>query len=148
MRRTLLAIPVPFGILTSDQAWAHHSFPARYLENESITLEGDIVTFDYANPHTWVTFNVPDSNGKPILWAAEWSAPARLKREGVQDNSFRPGDHVIISGSPGKVASEHHLHLKAITRPSDGSRKAVTRRDGNSFQLTANSCQPSAVSRQ
>ena len=32
----------------------------------------------------------------------------------------RPGDHVIISGNPGRNAADHRLRMRSISRPSDG----------------------------
>ena len=53
-------------------------------------------------------------------YAAEWSSPRRLGRQGVTKGTLKPGDVVIVTGSPGRVASEHKVHLKAIRRPADG----------------------------
>ena len=43
---------------------AHHSFSSYYLEDQSVTLEGDVVEFEYRAPHAWVRFNVADGQGR------------------------------------------------------------------------------------
>ena len=53
-------------------------------------------------------------------YEAEWGNPRRLERQGITTNTLRPGDVVVVTGSPGRVASENKLHLKGIRRPSDG----------------------------
>jgi thiamine monophosphate kinase len=53
-------------------------------------------------------------------FAAEWANPARLTRDNVTKDTLKPGDRVIVTGSPGRTASEYKLHLKRIVRPADG----------------------------
>lgn len=101
-------------------AYAHHSFAATYFEDKSLTIEGKLVDFDFRNPHSFVTVEVPDGEGNAITWAAEWRSSGRLIRDGLSKDTLRPGDHVIITGSPGRTATEHRIHLKAVSRPSDG----------------------------
>jgi hypothetical protein len=35
-------------------------------------------------------------------------------------DTLKPGDRVIITGAPGRNASERRIHLKSIERPADG----------------------------
>jgi hypothetical protein len=99
---------------------AHHSFASYYHEQESVTLEGEVVAFEYRAPHAWVRFNAKDAAGATQLFGAEWANPARLGRDGITKDSIRPGDVVRITGSPGRTESEHVVHLKQISRASDG----------------------------
>jgi hypothetical protein len=102
--------------------YAHHSFAAYYYENESMTVEGDIVQFDFKNPHAWVHVAVKDAGGQSLTYSAEWANPNSLTRQRITKETLKAGDYVIITGSPGRNASEHKLHLKGIERPSDGWR--------------------------
>jgi hypothetical protein len=43
---------------------AHHSFPAYYFEDQSVTIEGTVVEFDYRAPHTWLHVLAPDTDGQ------------------------------------------------------------------------------------
>jgi hypothetical protein len=40
----------------------------------------------------------------------------------VTRDSLKPGDHVILTGSPGRDPPEHRIRLHKIVRPSDGWR--------------------------
>jgi thiamine monophosphate kinase len=40
-------------------------------------------------------------------------------RDGVTRETLRAGDRVIVTGSPGRSASEYKIHLKRIQRPAD-----------------------------
>ena len=98
---------------------AHHSFNEFYFENESISLEGEIVRFEYKNPHAVLHIAVEDEDGQVVQYAAEWSNPNALGRSGVVRDTLQPGDTVIVTGSPGKKPDENALHLKGIERPAD-----------------------------
>jgi hypothetical protein len=62
----------------------------------------------------------PDQNGEMQKFSAEWSNPRRLKEQGLTAEAIRPGDHVVITGSPGRNAAERKIHLRGIERPADG----------------------------
>ena len=101
-------------------ASAHHSFAAVYFENQTITVSGEVAQFDYSNPHAWVHLMAKDENGELQRFSAEWSNPARLKQQGLTAESIKPGQQVVITGSPGRNPADRHLHLKTIERPADG----------------------------
>ena len=106
-------------LVVGTRVGAHHSFNEFYFENESISLEGEVAEFAYRNPHAVLYVVVPDEDGEPVRYAAEWSNPNALRRSGVTPDTLQPGDYVILTGSPGKNPEEHAVHLKGIERPSD-----------------------------
>ena len=116
--RLLIALLAPLAI--GGALSAHHSFSADYFEDQSVTLEGDVVAFEYRAPHAWVRFNVADGQGRANVYGAEWANPARLNRDGVTKDTIKPGDMVKIIGSPGRKDADRVVHLKQIERPSDG----------------------------
>ncbi|OFW01222.1 MAG: hypothetical protein A3I61_08275 [Acidobacteria bacterium RIFCSPLOWO2_02_FULL_68_18] len=101
---------------------AHHSFAATYVENQSITIEGEIVQFLLRNPHSFVHVMVKEPDGTQQRYVVEWGAPAQLA-EGkvkVSRDTIKPGDHVIITGNPGRNASDRRIRMLTFQRPSDG----------------------------
>ncbi len=120
---TRLAVAV-FALAAAASAGvsAHHSFAAYYFEDQSVSIEGEVVEFHYIAPHAWVYLLAPDSAGQVQRYAAEWSNPTRLARDGVTRDALKPGDRVVITGSPGRKPSEYKMHLKRIERPADGWR--------------------------
>src|SRR6266567_140171 len=114
---------IPFiaaAFMAGVPAYAHHSFAATYFEDQTVRIEGKLVDLDFRSPHSLVTVEVPDDQGKVNSWVAEWRSGTRLTRDGLSKDSFRPRDHVIITGSPWRTSGEHKIHLKIIDRPSDG----------------------------
>lgn len=98
----------------------HHSFAAHYFEEQSVTIEGKLVEFEYRSPHAWVHMSVAGASGGEQRYSAEWANPNRLSRDGITKDTLKAGDHVIVTGSPGRNASENKIHLKQIERPADG----------------------------
>ena len=118
MIRLLAALGVVLWATTITKA--HHSFPAYYFEEQTVTIEGTVVEFDYRAPHAWLHVLAPDADGQMQRFSAEWANPQRLGRDGVTADRIKAGDVVRITGSPGRTASERKIHLKRIERPADG----------------------------
>ena len=119
MRRRLFILAIG-SLLAASAAYAHHSFAKEYAEEKQISLEGDVVSFEYRNPHAWVYFTANDGSGVMRKFGAEWANPRRLEQQGVRAADIRAGDHVIVSGSPNRNATTYNVHLKSIRRPADG----------------------------
>jgi hypothetical protein len=112
----LVVLVAASGTLVSG----HHSFAAHYFEEQSVTVEGKLVDFEYRSPHAWVHMSVTDDRGAAQRYSAEWANPNRLSRDGITKDTLKAGDHVIVTGSPGRNAGENKIHLKQIERPADG----------------------------
>jgi hypothetical protein len=105
------------------RAYAHHSFAATYIEDQEMTIEGELVNFMFRNPHSWVhVMGVAkeDKTNTQYRWAVEWGGGSRLERENVTRESLKAGDRVVITGSPGRNPADHRLRMKSIRRLSDG----------------------------
>ena len=93
----------------------HHSFATYYIEADTIEVEGDIVEFQFKNPHSWLHVLGQEPFGSPKAYAAEWGGTSQLDRNGITKNTLRTGDRV---------------RLKRIERPSDGWKWGQTGRAG------------------
>ena len=120
MRRTvfllLLVAPLVFGA----RAYAHHSFAATYFEDKTETIEGNLVQFLFRNPHSFVHIEGKDTSGQMQRYAVEWGAGGQLARQGVARDTLKPGDHVVVTGNPGRNPDDHRLRMRTILRPLDG----------------------------
>jgi len=119
VRRTLLTLAIAF-IIAGIPAGAHHSFAAYYFENQSISIEGEVQEFQLRSPHAILLFAARIPDGRIQTYSAEWGNPRRLGSQGINKDTLKPGDLVIVTGSPGRAASEYKVHLKSIRRPADG----------------------------
>jgi hypothetical protein len=117
----LLAFAAAFCV-SGAVAQAHHSFPATYLVDQEVEVEGELVAFMYRNPHSYVHLDVKDKHGGVIRYAVEWGSAGTLGHQGITRSTFKVGDHVKIWGNPGRNADEHRVRMQRIERPSDGFR--------------------------
>jgi hypothetical protein len=119
MKAAILSLIVAVVALCAPVS-AHHSFPAHYFEEQTVSIEGELVEFDYRAPHAWVRVMAPDDKGVLQQFSAEWANPSRLSQLGVTKETLKAGDRVVITGSPGRNPAERRIHLKSIQRPADG----------------------------
>src|SRR4030095_9233427 len=62
--------------------YAHHSYGGIYLESDTIEIDGDVVEFQYKNPHSWIQIDAQDPLGRRTLYSAEWGSVPALERQG------------------------------------------------------------------
>ena len=123
MKRSLVVLLVAGAFTFGGRAYAHHSFAATYLEDQEMSIEGDLVQFLYRNPHSFVHVMAPEPQTKEMVrWAVEWGGGGQLGQQGVTRETLKPGDHVVITGSPGRNPADHRLRMRTIFRPKDGWR--------------------------
>lgn len=120
MKRYLVVLFVAAAMLVGVRAYAHHSFAATYLEDQTVTIEGDLVQFLFRNPHSFVHVNVKEKDGKIVRYAVEWGGAGALGGQGVTRETLKNGDHVIITGSPGRNPKDHRVRMVTLHRPKDG----------------------------
>ena len=119
MTRYLVGSLAVIVIALGAPASAHHSFAATYLEDQSVTIEGQIVQFLLRNPHSFVHVQVKEKDGTTNRYVVEWGSPADLQPR-VSRDTLRPGDEVIITGNPGRNPADHRMRLLTFKRPKDG----------------------------
>ena len=105
----------------SGAAMAHHSFSNIYDTGQTLALTGTVREFLFVHPHPLLVVEVLDEAGKRQTWRAEMDNRFELEEIGVTAETFRPGDLVVISGSPGR-GQPNILYLWKLDRPVDGLR--------------------------
>jgi hypothetical protein len=119
MRRVVYLV-LGLAWLAGAAAYAHHSYAATYDVSHEVKLEGKLVQFVYRNPHSFVHVQAPDESGAPQRWAVEWAGTGQLAEAGVQRDTLKVGDAVVIVGRPSRVRGEYRALMVRLTRPSDG----------------------------
>ncbi len=118
-------LPIFLGIVAvltvgGSPSFAHHAFYSVYDRDKTVKVEGTLKEFIWRNPHSFVRVEAPDDKGEIKSWVIEWAAPAQLTEKGVSSATLRPGDKIIVTGHPGRVADIHRMQLQKVERPSDG----------------------------
>ena len=90
-------------VIASRPVAAHHGAAA--FENDPakrLTLKGTVVQWIWANPHTFLQFDVKGADGPPVRWVVEASNPPDMINRGWTIRSFKVGDEVTVTVRPVK----------------------------------------------
>lgn len=104
--------------LAAGSAIAHHS-RVNFL-NETVAFEGEIVRFDWANPHSHIYVAGRDANGRLVEWEIESSSTPVLTRRGWTAESLQPGDRVTVRAQPYRDRTRNFVLLQTLTK-ADGT---------------------------
>jgi Family of unknown function (DUF6152) len=108
MKTLLYGLVCSLALLTAVPAWAHHSM-AGFDRTKTVSLNGTVKQFKWANPHAWIEMEIPDGKGGVMTWNVEMTSPAVLIRAGWKSSIIKPGDKVTVmahpqqSGEPGGI---------------------------------------------
>ena len=123
MTPRLLACSIAAAMLAAfagGPAFAHHSATATYVHGQVVKIDGTLNEFIWRNPHSFMKVEAADDKGVKQMWVIEGAAPQQLTEGGLTASTLRAGDHVIVTGYPGRIAEDHRLLLQVLERPSDG----------------------------
>ena len=123
---TLLAVSL-CGLMLAGRASAHHSIQAQFDINKHITISGSVVRLEFINPHSYLTVNVKDADGKVTRWAFEMGAAGQLRRAGLSRadrGGIKAGDEVTV------------IALAARDGSNSGLLQELKVADGREFKFT------------
>jgi len=122
MKRAFLVavVLIALGAAAVAPLSAHHSFAATYFEDQTLKIEGDLVQFQFRNPHSYVHVQALDDKGVAQRWTVEWGSGMQLSTQGLAATTLKVGDHVIVVGAPGRDPEDHRMRMRSIERPKDG----------------------------
>jgi hypothetical protein len=81
-------------------ALAHHS-SAMYDDHKSVTIEGTVTRYLWANPHVYI-YVAQQVGPQRIEWEIEASPPSILRRLGWSAATLHSGDAIVVTGKPAK----------------------------------------------
>ena len=123
---TLAAVSV-CGLALAASVSAHHSIQAQFDINKHITVSGMVARIEFINPHSYLTVNAKDADGKVVRWAFEMGAAAQLRRAGLSRadrGGIKAGDEVTV------------VALAARDGSNSGLLQELKMADGREFKFT------------
>lgn len=121
MRSKLIGLSIAGALVLAATAYAHHSFPATYQTNKTVTIQGKVAQLLFRNPHSFLQVDAPDASGQVKRWSLEWGGARQLTDQGVVKDTLKVGDSLIITANPARsTADSTRALLKTIHRPFDG----------------------------
>ena len=102
-------------LATAPAASAHHS-AAGFDSSQTISLDGVVTRYEWANPHVYLWIAAPDASGQTVEWQVEGQPPAVLRRLGWSQDTLKVGDKILATGSPARNAQHKSLLLASLKR--------------------------------
>jgi hypothetical protein len=126
----IMALVMSAGASTA--ALAHHSY-AMFDRNKTVTLDGQVLTWEMTNPHSYLWVTVKQATGPDQSWGLEGGGIAALQRAGITKSMVQPGEKISVELHPlkdGRTGGQLvNLHLPDgrslhVGGGGDGSGKA------------------------
>lgn len=113
----LIALTCAGVLLAAATLGAHHSYAA-FDREHPVSVEGDIDSLLFVNPHVVVGLRATDGT-----YRVEWGALNQMLRWNITRDTLHVGDHVIVTAARTHDPAERRLSLVSeIRRPADGWR--------------------------
>jgi len=123
----LLAVSL-CGVALAGPVSAHHSIQAQFDINKTFSITGTVTKMEFINPHSYLTLNVKDADGKVTKWAFEMTGLAGLRRAGLSRadrGGLKAGDELTVTA------------LAARDGSNSGLAQELKMADGRVFKLLA-----------
>ena len=99
-------------LASTVSAWAHHG-PGTFDLSKSITLSGKLTKIELINPHSWLYFDVADTNGRVSHHRCEMRSVHVLRRSGWTKELFPVGQKITVEAAPDR-ADANSCYLNTI----------------------------------
>ena len=113
--KTASLVAMLLGIVLVGTAVAHHG-AAAYDRTVTLTLKATVTEFIFRNPHTILSFDAADDQGKVVHWSAEGGSPSGLARRGWTWKTLKAGDQITVVGNPARGMEGKDMRVMALTR--------------------------------
>ena len=123
----LLAVSL-CGLALAGPVSAHHSIQAQFDIHKTFSITGTVARMEFINPHSYLTLNVKDADGKVTKWAFEMTGLAGLRRAGLSRadrGGLKAGDELTVTA------------LAARDGSNSGLAQELKMADGRVFKLLA-----------
>ena len=95
-------------------AYAHHGIVGWFDMSRSISVKGTVTSFEWTNPHSYISCDVKDEQGAITKWNAEMGGVPMLGRAGWRRETVKPGDQITLMGRPAKDGKHSMLLDKVV----------------------------------
>lgn len=89
-------------LVVTASASAHHSRSVYYDMSTTVEITGAVVEWRFRSPHAFLSLEVTEQDGSIEQWAIDGSSVPTLRRQGLDRNTFAPGDVVTVFGQPSR----------------------------------------------
>ena len=101
----------------ASTANAHHS-PAAFDRSAAIEIRGEVIGYEWKNPHVYIFVEGTDASGRMGEWLVEGDPTPLMIRSGWTATTLAPGDAVTLRMFPDRDSSKLHGLLQTLTTPA------------------------------
>jgi hypothetical protein len=109
-------------VMACSPLFAHHGSRISYDLTKPITMKGTVTSFEWQNPHVFLSYDVKDASGKVTNWGIELAENPRMlmTTRGWTKETLKPGDEVTATlfaskaGTPRGILSKLTFNDKQI----------------------------------
>jgi hypothetical protein len=105
-------------ILGGAAVQGHHSIAAVYDRARPVKLDAVVIEFALVQPHPFLIVEVK-GGADAERWRGEMDNRHELVALGIKEDTFKPGERLVLSGSIGRT-QPRSLYVLRLDRPSDG----------------------------
>ena len=116
MRALLLCFVTGIAALP-PRVHAHHS-QATFDVARTVTVEGKVIDFEWANPHVYIFVEPKAEDGKASVWKIEAVGIGPLRRLGWSRDTLGVGDEITAVGNPDRT-DEKSLKLQSLRKDGE-----------------------------
>src|SRR4029453_19428747 len=114
--QSVVSVGLLVGGVCSGAVSAHHSVQAEYsVDGKKVEVDGTLAKIEFLNPHSYLTLNVKDADGKITKWGFELGGLAKLRRAGISRadrGGLKPGDEGTATAFPARNGSNNGYLLE------------------------------------
>ncbi len=111
----LAAVVLTAFALAAAPSAAHHS-NAQFDMTQTVTFEGVVTRYEWANPHVYIWIEAPDESGAAVEWLIEGQPPSVLRRQNWSADTLNVGDAVAITGNPSRNPAQKTLFMMTMEK--------------------------------
>ncbi len=89
-----------FALALDAPVSAHHSVQSQFDIHKTVSISGVVAKMEWINPHSYLTVNVKEADGKVQKWAFELGGSGALRRAGLSRadrGGIKAGDQVTVT---------------------------------------------------
>jgi uncharacterized protein DUF6152 len=129
----VVSVALLVGLVLCGTVSAHHSVQAQFDVRKQVTVSGTVAKLEFINPHSYLTINMKDAEGKMTKFAFELGGVAAIRRAGLSRadrGGLKVGDEVTAVALPSRNGANSGFLLELTV--SDGRVfKFTTDNNGN-----------------
>lgn len=104
------------AVAFAGAASGHHS-AAGFDPRAAVDVRGEVVRYDWKNPHVYIVVDGTPGSDAPGEWLVEADPTPLMSRSGWSRSTLEPGDLVSVRVRPDRDRTRRHGLLVALTTP-------------------------------